>query len=393
MKEVYIVAYGRTPIGSFNGSLSSKTGVELGSIAIKAVMERAGIQGDQVEEVIMGNVLQANNGQAPARQAALNAGAGMSTACTTINKVCASGLKSIALAAQSIQLGIYDITIGGGFESMTNSPYYIPSGRNGYRFGNGEVIDAIVRDGLQDPFKKNMMGNVAEICAKKYNFTREQQDEYAINSYKRAQAAYEKGQFKDEIIPVEIPQRGGESKWVLEDDEYKNIKWDKVATVKPAFEKEGTVTAVNASKINDGAAAIVLMSKEKMEALGLKPIAKVIGYADAEQDPDWFTTTPALAIPAAVKRAGLQMSDIDFFEINEAFSVVALANLQEMNLDINKVNVQGGAVSLGHPIGGSGARIACTLVSVLKNNNAKYGVAGICNGGGGATALVIENIQ
>jgi acetyl-CoA C-acetyltransferase len=393
MKEVYIVAYGRTPIGSFNGSLSSKTGVELGSIAIKAVMERAGIQGDQVEEVIMGNVLQANNGQAPARQAALNAGAGMSTACTTINKVCASGLKSIALAAQSIQLGIYDITIGGGFESMTNSPYYIPSGRNGYRFGNGEVIDAIVRDGLQDPFKKNMMGNVAEICAKKYNFTREQQDEYAINSYKRAQAAYEKGQFKDEMIPVEIPQRGGESKWVLEDDEYKNIKWDKVATVKPAFEKEGTVTAVNASKINDGAAAMVLMSKEKMEALGLKPIAKVIGYADAEQDPDWFTTTPALAIPAAVKRAGLQMSDIDFFEINEAFSVVALANLQEMNLDINKVNVQGGAVSLGHPIGGSGARIACTLVSVLKNNNAKYGVAGICNGGGGATALVIENIQ
>jgi acetyl-CoA C-acetyltransferase len=393
MKEVYIVAYGRTPIGSFNGSLSSKTGVELGSIAIKAVMERAGIKGDQVEEVIMGNVLQANNGQAPARQAAVNAGAGMSTACTTINKVCASGLKSIALAAQSIQLVIYDITIGGGFESMTNSPYYIPSGRNGYRYGNGEIIDAIVRDGLQDPFKKNMMGNVAEICAKKYNFSREQQDEYAINSYKRAQAAYEKGQFKDEIIPVEIPQRGGESKWVMEDDEYKNIKWDKVATVKPAFEKEGTVTAVNASKINDGAAAIVLMSKEKMESLGLKPIAKVIGYADAEQDPDWFTTTPAIAIPAAVKRAGLQMSDIDFFEINEAFSVVALANLQEMNLDINKVNVQGGAVSLGHPIGGSGARIACTLVSVLKNNNAKYGVAGICNGGGGATALVIENIQ
>lgn len=393
MKEVYIVAYGRTPIGSFNGSLSTKTGVELGSIAIKAVMERAGIKGDQVEEVIMGNVLQANNGQAPARQAAVNAGAGMSTACTTINKVCASGLKSIALASQSIQLGIYDVTIGGGFESMTNSPYYIPSGRNGYRYGNGEIIDAIVRDGLQDPFKKNMMGNVAEICAKKYNFSREQQDEYAINSYKRAQAAYEKGQFKNEIIPVEIPQRGGESKWVMEDDEYKNIKWDKVATVKPAFEKEGTVTAVNASKINDGAAAMVLMSKEKMESLGLKPIAKVIGYADAEQDPDWFTTTPAIAIPAAVKRAGLQMSDIDFFEINEAFSVVALANLQEMNLDINKVNVQGGAVSLGHPIGGSGARIACTLLSVLKNNNAKYGVAGICNGGGGATALVIENIQ
>ena len=392
MNEVFVVAYGRTPIGAFNGSLAAKSGVELGAIAVKAVMERAGIQGADVQEVILGNVLQANNGQAPARQAALGGGAANSTACTTVNKVCASGLKSIALASQSIQLGIYDITIGGGFESMTNAPYYIPNGRNGYRYGNGEIIDAIVRDGLQDPFKKNMMGNIAEICAAKYEFTREEQDAYAIESYKRAQAAYAENAFADELIPVEIPQRGGDPKIVTEDDEYKNIKWDKVATVKPAFDKNGTVTAVNASKINDGSAAMVLMSKSKMESLGLKPIAKVIGYADSEQDPDWFTTAPALAIPAAVKRAGLTMDQIDYFEINEAFSVVALANLKEMNLDASKVNVYGGAVALGHAIGSSGARIACTLLSVLKNKNAKYGVAGICNGGGGATAIVFEKL-
>ncbi len=390
MKEVFVVAYGRTPIGAFNGSLAAKTGVELGSIAVKAVIERAGIKGEDVQEVILGNVLQANNGQAPARQAALGGGAAFSTACTTINKVCASGLKSIALASQSIQLGIYDITIGGGFESMTNSPYYIPNGRGGYRYGNGEIIDAIVRDGLQDPFKKGMMGNIAEICAAKYKFTREDQDAFAVESYKRAQAAYAENAFADELIPVEIPQRGGDPKLVTEDDEYKNIKWDKVSTVKPAFDKAGTVTAVNASKINDGAAAMVLMSKEKMESLGLKPIAKVIGYADSEQDPDWFTTAPALAIPAAVKRAGLTMDQIDFFEINEAFSCVALANLQEMNIPADKCNVYGGAVALGHAIGSSGARIACTLLSVLKNKNAKYGVAGICNGGGGATAVVFE---
>lgn len=392
MNEVYVVAYGRTPIGAFNGSLAPKSGVELGSIVVKSVIERAGIKGEDVQEIILGNVLQANNGQAPARQAAIGGGASVNTACTTINKVCASGLKSIALASQSIQLGIYDITIGGGFESMTNAPYYIPNGRNGYRYGNGEIIDAIVRDGLQDPFKKNMMGNIAEICAAKYQFTREDQDAFAIESYRRAQAAYAENAFADELVPVEIPQRGGDPKIVTEDDEYKNIKWDKVATVKPAFDKNGTVTAVNASKINDGSAAMVLMSKSKMEALGLKPIAKVIGYADCEQDPDWFTTAPALAIPAAVKRAGLTMDQIDFFEINEAFSVVALANLKEMNLDASKVNVYGGAVALGHAIGSSGARIACTLLSVLKNKNAKYGVAGICNGGGGATAVVFERV-
>jgi acetyl-CoA C-acetyltransferase len=392
MKEVFVVAYGRTPIGAFNGSLSAKSGVELGTIAVKAVMDKIGLKGEDVGEVILGNVLQANNGQAPARQAALNAGVSVNTNCTTINKVCASGLKSIALGAQSIQLGLHEVVIAGGFESMTNAPYYIPNGRNGYRYGNGEIIDAIVRDGLQDPFKKNMMGNIAEICASKYEFSREDQDAYATESYKRAQAAYAENAFANELIPVEIPQRGGDPKIVIEDDEYKNIKWDKIATVKPAFDKNGTVTAVNASKINDGAAAMVLMSKEKMESLGLKPIAKIVSYADAEQDPDWFTTAPALAIPLAVKRAGITMEQVDFFEINEAFSVVALANLKEMNIPASKSNIYGGAVALGHAIGSSGARIACTLLSVLKNKGAKYGAAGICNGGGGATAIVFESL-
>jgi acetyl-CoA C-acetyltransferase len=392
MKEVFVVAYGRTPIGAFNGSLGAKSGVELGTIAVKAVMDKIGLKGEDVGEVILGNVLQANNGQAPARQAALNAGVSVNTNCTTINKVCASGLKSIALGAQSIQLGLHEVVIAGGFESMTNAPYYIPNGRNGYRYGNGEIIDAIVRDGLQDPFKKNMMGNIAEICASKYEFSREDQDAYATESYKRAQAAYAENAFANELIPVEIPQRGGEPKMITEDDEYKNIKWDKVATVKPAFDKNGTVTAVNASKINDGAAAMVLMSKEKMDSLGLKPIAKIVSYADAEQDPDWFTTAPAIAIPLAVKRAGITMEEVDFFEINEAFSVVALANLKEMNIPASKANIYGGAVALGHAIGSSGARIACTLLSVMTNKGAKYGAAGICNGGGGATAIVFERL-
>ena len=392
MNEVYVVAYGRTPIGAFNGSLAAKTGVELGVDVIKGVLEKSGIKAEEIQEAILGNVLQANNGQAPARQAALGAGLTHQTACTTINKVCASGLKSIALGSQSIQLGHHDVVLVGGFESMTNAPYYIPDARGGYRYGNGEIVDAIVRDGLQDPFKKGMMGNIAELCATKYEITREQQDAYATESYKRAQAAYTENAFADELIPVAIPQRGGEPKLVTEDDEYKNVKWDKVATVKPAFDKNGTVTAVNASKINDGAAVMILMSKAKMDSLGLKPIAKVIGYADSEQDPDWFTTAPSVAIPAAVKRAGLTMEQIDFYEINEAFSVVALANLQEMKLDASKVNIYGGAVALGHPIGGSGARIACTLLSVLKNKNGKYGVAGICNGGGGATAVVFEKM-
>lgn len=392
MQEVFIVSMARTPIGAFNGSLAAVSAVKLGETAIKAAIQRAGIQGEQVEQVIMGNVLQANSGQAPARQAALGAGVSAQTACMTINKVCASGLKSIALAAQSIMLGDNDIAIGGGFESMTNAPYYIPNGRSGYRYGNGEIIDAIVRDGLQDPYKKYMMGNVAEICASKYGFTREDQDAYAIQSYKRAAEAYANKYFDNEICSVEIPQRSGDPVIVKEDDEYKNIKFDKVATVKPAFDKNGTVTAVNASKINDGAAAMVLMSKKKMEALGLKPIAKLLSYADAEQDPEWFTTTPSVAIPLAVKKAGLEMNQIDFFEVNEAFSVVALANMKEMNIPAEKINVFGGAVALGHPIGGSGARIACTLLSVLEHKKGKYGAVGICNGGGGATAIVFEKL-
>lgn len=392
MQEVFIVSMARTPIGAFNGSLATLSAIKLGETAIRAAIERAGIKGEQVEQVIMGNVLQANNGQAPARQAALAAGVAANTACMTVNKVCASGLKSIALAAQSIMLGDNDIAIGGGFESMTNAPYYIPNGRNGYRYGNGEIIDAIVRDGLQDPYKKYMMGNVAEICAAKYNIGREEQDAYAIQSYKRAADAYANKYFEEEICPVAIPQRSGDPVMVKEDDEYKNIKFDKVATVKPAFDKNGTVTAVNASKINDGAAAMVLMSKKKMEELGLKPIAKLLAYADAEQDPDWFTTTPSVAVPMAVKKAGLTMDQIDYFEVNEAFSVVAIANMREMNIPADKINVFGGAVALGHPIGGSGARIACTLLSVLKHKKGKYGAAGICNGGGGATAIVFERL-
>jgi acetyl-CoA C-acetyltransferase len=392
MKEVYVVSYGRTAIGSLGGSLASIKGVELGSKAIKGVLDKVNISGEEVEEVIMGNVLQANNGQAPARQAALGAGIGINASCTTINKVCASGLKSIALASQSIQLGISQSVIAGGFESMSNAPYYIPNARSGYKYGNGEIIDGIVKDGLQDPFKKYMMGNIAEICAAKYGCSREAQDQYAIESYTRAQNAYQNNAFSDEIIPVEIPQRSGDPKIVNEDDEYKNLRLDKVASLKPAFDKAGTVTAFNASKINDGGAALLLVSKEKMEQLGLKPIAKVVGYADAEQDPDWFTTTPSLAIPKALKNAGLSIEDIDYFEINEAFSVVSIVNNQLLNISSDKVNVYGGAVALGHPIGASGARIACTLLTVLKQKKAKYGMAAICNGGGGASAIVFENI-
>jgi acetyl-CoA C-acetyltransferase len=392
MQEVFIVSIARTPIGAFNGSLASVSAIKLGETAIKAAITKAGITGEQVEQVIMGNVLQANNGQAPARQAALAAGVSVNTACLTINKVCASGLKALALGAQSIMLGDNDVVVAGGFESMTNAPYYLPNGRNGMRYGNGEIVDAIVRDGLQDPYKKYMMGNVAEICAAKYGFTREDQDAYAIESYKRAAAAYASKYFDNELCPVEIPQRSGDSVIVTEDDEYKNFKLDKVASVKPAFDKNGTVTAINASKINDGAAAMVLMSGKKVAELGLTPIAKILSYADAEQDPEWFTTTPAIAIPKAVAKAGLTMDKIDFFEVNEAFSVVALANMKDMNIPADKINVFGGAVALGHPIGGSGARIACTMVSVLDHMKGKYGAVGICNGGGGATALVIEKL-
>ena len=393
MKEVYIVSIARTPIGSFNGALSSLSAVELGSKAIRAAIERSGIEPNIVQEVFMGNVLSANLGQAPAKQAALGAGITTETPCTTVNKVCASGMKSIMFGAQSIMLGDNDVVVAGGMESMSNAPYYVAQGRRGYRLGHGELADSILRDALLDPYKQHHMGNAAEICAKGCNIPRDSQDEYAIGSYKRAAKAYEKGWFKDEVIPVEIPQRKGDPVVVNEDEEFKNVNFDKLKSLRPVFQKEGTVTAANASKINDGAAAVVLMSKEKAEELGVKPLAKIISYADASQEPDWFTTTPSKAMPKAVQKAGLSMSDIEYFEINEAFSVVALANIQEMKLDSEKVNIYGGAVSLGHPVGVSGARILITLMSVLKNNGAKLGCAGICNGGGGASAMVIENLQ
>jgi acetyl-CoA C-acetyltransferase len=390
-KEVVIVSATRSPIGSMSGVLSALTATELGAQAIKKAIEKAGITGSEVQEVIMGNVIQANTGQAPARQAALAAGVHVGATCTTVNKVCASGMKAVILGAQSILLGDKEVVVAGGMESMTNAPFMLNSARNGYRYGNGELLDAIVRDALQDPYTKQMMGNSGDRCAQKFNFTREAQDAYAIESYKRAGEAYKNGWFADELFEVEIKGKG-ESTFVKEDEEYKKLKPEKVASLKPAFGKDGTVTAVNASKINDGAAALVLMSREKADALGLKPIARILGYGDAEQAPDDFTTTPALAIPIALKKAGLEMSQIDYVEINEAFSNVAMANMQLLNLDHSKVNVFGGAVSLGHPVGTSGARIICTLLSVLKHKGGKYGAAGICNGGGGASAIVIEKL-
>lgn len=390
MNEVYIVSMARTPIGSFNGSLASLTAVQLGTIAIKEAINRAGIAADQVGEVFMGNVLTANTGQAPARQAALHAGIPHSVPCTTINKVCASGMKAIMIGAQSIMLGDNDVVVAGGMESMSNAPYYVTKSRWGMKYGNQELIDGIVRDGLQDPDEGYMMGTAGEACAEKYAFSREDQDEYAIASYKRAAAAHENGYLADELAAVEIPQRRGAPKVVTEDDEFKNIIWEKVAKLRPAFKKDGTITAVNASKINDGGAAVVLMSGDKVKELGLKPLAKILSYADAAQAPLWFTTTPAKAMPKAIAKAGLTTNDIDFFEINEAFSVVALANMKEMGLPHEKVNPLGGAVSLGHPIGVSGTRITCALISALKHKGGKYGAAGICNGGGGASALVLE---
>ena len=389
MNEVYIVSMARTAIGSFNGTLAPLSAVQMGAAAIKEAVQRAGIDPNTVNEVFMGNVLQANNGQAPARQAALAAGLPVSVACTTINKVCASGMKAIMLATQSIMLGDNDIVVAGGMESMSNAPYYLTNNRWGARYGNGELIDAIVRDGLQDPYKGYMMGNAGEICAEKYQFSRQDQDAYATQSYKRAAEAYQNNYFADELMSIEVPSKKGPINFAA-DEEYKNIIWDKVPTLKPAFKKDGTITAVNASKINDGAAALVLMSKQKADELGIKPIARIAGYADAAQEPEWFTTTPAKAIPRAVSKAGWTLADVDKFEINEAFSVVALANIKEMNLDHEKVNVLGGAVALGHPVGVSGARIICTLISALKHKGGTRGAAGICNGGGGASAMAIE---
>jgi acetyl-CoA C-acetyltransferase len=392
MKEVYILSAVRTPIGSFGGLLSALTASQLGAIAIKAAVERAGINPGQVQEVIMGNVLSANVGQAPATQAAKFAGL-PDIPSTTINKVCASGTKAIMFAAQSIALGHNDIVIAGGMESMSNVPYYLDKARNGYRLGDGKIIDGLVKDGLWDVYNDYHMGSAAELCATECNISREDQDAYAIESYKRSQSAQLEGKFKNEIEAVEIKDRKGEISVIEIDEEVNAVKFDKIPSLKTVFKKDGTVTAANASTLNDGAAALVLMSKEKAEELGLKPLARIISYSDAQQAPEWFTTTPSKAIPIALERAGIQISDVDFFEINEAFSVVSLANNRILNLDPSRVNVNGGAVSMGHPLGASGARIVVTLIHVLQQNKGKIGVAAICNGGGGASALVIENLQ
>lgn len=392
MKEVYIVSAVRTPIGSFGGSLSSLTATQLGAAAIKGALAKAGLDPKEVQEVIMGNVLTANLGQAPARQAAIFAGLGNEVECTTINKVCASGSKAIIYAAQSIMLGHADVIVAGGMESMSNVPYYLDKARNGYKLGHGNITDGLIKDGLWDVYNDYHMGNAAENTAREMKITREMQDAFAIESYTRSATAWEQNYFSDEIVSVEIPQKEKESTFVTKDEEYLKVNFEKIPTLKPVFEKDGTVTAANASTLNDGAAALVLMSKEKAEHLKIKPIAKIIGFADAAQEPKWFTTAPSLAIPKAIKNAGLTPDKIDFYEINEAFSVVSIANNQKLNLDPKKVNVWGGAVSLGHPIGCSGARIVTTLIHVLKKNNAKFGVTGICNGGGGASSLVIERL-
>ncbi len=391
MKEVYIVSAIRTPLGSFGGSLKGFSATQLGGFAIKAAVEKAGIKPENVDEVYMGAVIQANLGQAPARQAAKFAGLPNEVICTTINKVCASGMKSIALAAQSIMLGDADIVVAGGMESMSNVPFYSESMRWGNKYGNVSMIDGLVKDGLTDVYDGKAMGNAAEMCATTCNISREDQDNFAIESYKRSQAASQNGKFDNEIVPVAIPQKKGDPIMFSKDEEPFNVKFDKIPDLKSPFVKDGSVTAANASTMNDGAAALVLMSKEKADAMGIKPIAKIRAFADAEQAPEWFTTSPSLAVPKAVEKAGLKMDDIHFWELNEAFSVVGIENTKRMNLDAAKVNVNGGAVSLGHPLGCSGARIIVTLINVLKQNNGVYGAAGICNGGGGASAMVIEN--
>lgn len=392
MKEVYIVSAVRTPIGSFGGSLASLTATQLGALAVKGALQKINLEPRHVQELFFGNVIAAGLGQAPATQVAVGAGLGYEIPCTLVNKVCASGMKAIMLGAQSIQLGQNDVVVAAGAESMSNIPYYLSKARYGYKYGNGELLDGLTYDGLTDVYNRCAMGVCADNTAKEMKITREDQDTYAINSYKRAAAAWAAGKFKDEVIPVEITGRKGEVTVFAEDEEYKNVNFDKIPGLKPVFTKEGTVTAANASTINDGAAAVILMSKEKAKELGISPISKIRGYADASQDPMWFTTTPSLAIPKALKAAGVQASEVGYYEINEAFSAVALANNIKLGLDAVRVNVNGGAVALGHPLGASGARITITLANVLKQNNAALGVAGICNGGGGASALVIEKV-
>ena len=392
MKEVYIISAVRTPLGSFGGALAGISATKLGAVAIKGALAKAGVDGKEVQEVYMGSVMQANLGQAPARQAAIFAGLPNTVQCTTINKVCASGMKAIMIGAQSILCGDADVVVAGGMENMSQVPFYSENLRWGNKFGNVTMIDGLAKDGLLDVYHNYPMGNASDLCAKECNISREDQDAFAIESYKRSQAAWAAGKFNEEIVPVEIPQRKGDPIIMKEDEEYKNVRFDKIPELKGAFSKEGTATAANSSTMNDGAAALVLMSKEKAEKLGFKPIAIIRGYADAEHAPEWFTTAPSLAVPKAVSKAGLTLGDINYFELNEAFSTVGLVNMQKMKLDASKVNVNGGAVSLGHPLGCSGARIVVTLINVLKQNNGKYGAAGICNGGGGASALVIESV-
>ena len=392
-KEVVIVAAVRTPIGSFGGALKEFSATALGAIAIRGALEKAGVSAAQVEEVLMGCVLQGNLGQAPARQAAKGAGLPDEVVCTTVNKVCASGLKAVTQGAQAIALGDAGIVVAGGMESMSNVPFYVEQLRWGNKYGNTALIDGLAKDGLTDAYDGKAMGNAAELCASTCGISREAQDAFAIASYQRSQAAWASGKFDPEIVPVKIPQRKGDPVLFAKDEEPYNVKFDKIPELKPAFQKDGTVTAANASTLNDGAAALVMMSREKAEQLGLKPLARILGYADAEQTPEWFTTTPAIAVPKAVARAGLKMRDIEYWELNEAFSVVGIENTKRMQLDPARVNVNGGAVSMGHPLGASGARILVTLLHILRQHGARYGAAGICNGGGGASAIVIENLS
>ncbi|MFT6324062.1 MAG: acetyl-CoA C-acetyltransferase [Halieaceae bacterium] len=390
MKEVFIVSAVRTPMGSFNGSLATVPATKLGAAAIKGALAKGSIKPEWVDEVIMGNVLQAGLGQAPARQAAIFAGIDQSVPCTTVNKVCASGMKAVMMATQSILAGDNDVVIAGGMENMSQVPHYIKNSRNGFKLGDFKAQDGLVLDGLQDVYNDFHMGVAADKCATECNISREDQDAFAIESYKRSAAAWEAGKFNDEIVPVEVPQRRGEPVLVSEDEEYKNVRFEKIPSLRPVFSKEGSVTAANASTLNDGASALILMSGEKVKELGVTPIAKMVSYADAAHEPEWFTTAPSKALPKALKKAGLENSDIDFWELNQAFSVVGLVNIEKLGLDASKVDVNGGAVALGHPLGSSGSRISVTLINVLKQNGGKRGAAGICNGGGGASAVVLE---
>lgn len=392
MKELVIVSAARTPIGSFLGSLSSLSAVQLGSAAIEGALNKIKLEKTLINEVFMGNVLQANVGQAPAKQASLGAGIPNNVPCTTINKVCASGMKAVMIGAQSIQAGDNEIVVAGGMESMSQVPYYLTKGRIGNKLGDQKLVDGLLKDGLINVYDRNHMGICADACAEEYNISREEQDAFAIQSYTRSELAWKSGKFNDEVVPLTVPQRKKDPIIISEDEEFKNVNFDKLKQLSPVFQKEGTVTAANASTLNDGASALILMTAEKAKELGLQPLVKIISYADAACEPEKFTIAPSLALPKALKKANLSLDDIDFFEFNEAFSVVGLANAKILNIDSSKVNVNGGAVSLGHPLGNSGSRIIVTLIHVLKQNNAKYGAAAICNGGGGASAIILENI-